>query len=292
MNDIKNVLDKFDIKCISYKKIGKAVIINTKDNKYVIKKNKTDTYEYLKYRNFENYIHPTIYNEYEIRYYIDDIDVPREQKMIDLISIVSILHKKTTYYKKTNEFKIDDLYNKYIDLINDIKLFYDKLMDKVEQTTFFPPSYYYLARNISVIYNALDNSYKSLNNWYLRMKDIDRVRVSVIHGNLSLEHFIDYRIISWDNSCINMPIIDLYKLYKNTYNEYDWEELLKIYITKYKLKEEELYLLKVLISIPDKLELTSIEIDNIFEITKKLEYIKLTQDFTIKEVFIQKENKV
>ena len=32
--------------------------------------------------------------------YIEDVNTPEEQKAIDLVSMMSLLHNKTTYYKE------------------------------------------------------------------------------------------------------------------------------------------------------------------------------------------------
>lgn len=281
MREINDILKKYDIHGIRYEKKGKCIII---DDKYVIKPNKTNIYEYLNYRSFNNYPDINIEDSYEISEYIDEIDIPNEQKMIDLITIVSNLHKKTTYYKKISEFNINEIYEDIKNKLDNIKLYYDDLMNEVESTIYMPPSYYLLARNISFVYKMIEYSYNSLNTWKSKIDNIDKVRVSIIHNNLKLEHLINNKLISWDNSKISLPIFDLYKLYINTYDLYDWNELLNIYIKEYPLKEEELLLFKILISIPLKIELTNIEIDNVEEVNNKLDYLKITYSFISKDI--------
>lgn len=281
MKEVNEILKKYNIHGVRYKKEGKCIVI---DDTYVIKPNKTNIYEYLNYRNFSNYPDITIEDSYEISEYINEIEIPNEQKMIDLITIVSNLHKKTTYYKKISEFNIEEIYEDIKNKLDSIKLYYDDLMNKVESTIYMPPSYYLLARNISFVYKMIEYSYNSLNKWKKNIEKIDKIRVSIIHNNLKLEHLINNKLISWDNSKISLPIFDLYKLYTNTYNEYDWNELLEIYFKNYPLKNEELLLFKILISIPLKLNLTTIEIDNVEEINNKLDYLKITYDFIFKDI--------
>ena len=281
MKEVNEILKKYNIHGIKYKKLGKCIVI---DDRYVIKPNKTNIYDYLNYRNFNNYPEITIEDSYEISDYLNEVEIPNEQKMIDLITIVSNLHKKTTYYKKISEFNVEEIYTDIKNKLDSIKLYYDDLMNIVESTIYMPPSYYLLARNISFVYKMIEYSYNSLNKWKNNIEKIDKIRVSIIHNNLKLEHLINNKLISWDNSKIGLPIFDLYKLYTNTYNEYDWNELLNIYFKNYPLKNEELLLFKILISIPLKLNLTNIEIDNVEEINNKLDYLKLTYDFIFKEI--------
>ena len=73
------------------------------DDSYCIKKKKKDldkVYNYLLSRSFDYF--PEILDEdnENIYYkYINDIDEPKEQKIIDLVNLVSLLHSKTTFYK-------------------------------------------------------------------------------------------------------------------------------------------------------------------------------------------------
>ena len=199
--------------------------------------------------------------------------------MIDLLNTISILHKKTTYYKKISEFELDKIYDSIKDKINNVKIVYDELINKSESSIYMSPSEYLLARNISFVYSMIDYSSNNIDTWYKKIKDNDRIRVSVIHNNLKLDHFINNKLISWDNSKISLPIFDLYRLYLNTYNEYDWNELINIYSSNYPLKEDELFLFNTLISIPLLPNITNIEIDNVKDINEKLNYLKITYNY-------------
>lgn len=275
MREINEIL-KNNIKGVRYNKVGKCIIVDTKEEKFVIKNNKSDIYNYLNYRSFDNYPELIIDNGYEIMNYIDEIEIPEEQKIIDLINVVADLHIKTTYYKKISEFNIKEIYDDIVNKIKDVGLYYDNLMNNIETTIYFSPSQYLLVRNISNIYNCLNYCIHKIDTWYNQVKESQKIRVAIIHNNLSLKHFINNKLISWDYSKIGLPIFDLCKLYKNTYNIYDWYELLKIYNSKYPLKEEELLLFKILISIPLKIEFTSIEIDNVKLVQERLNYINTT----------------
>lgn len=276
MKKINDILKRNNISGNRYCKCGKCIII---DNKYVIKPNKTNIYEYLNYRNFDNYPNILIDSGYEIIDYIPSVDIPIEQKMIDLLNTISILHKKTTYYKKISEFDLDKIYDSIKDKINNVKIVYDELINNAESSIYMSPSEYLLARNISFVYSMIDYSNNNIDTWYKKIKDTDRIRVSVIHNNLKLDHFINNILISWDNSKISLPIFDLYKLYLNTYNEYDWNELINIYSSNYPLKEDELFLFNTLISIPLLPNITNIEIDNVKDINEKLNYLKITYNY-------------
>ena len=108
MKEINELLKKNNIRYSSFRKKGSSIIF---DNKFVVRKNKTNIYDYLSYRNFNNYHNLKIDDGYEIVEYIDEIDIPKEQKMIDLIEVISSLHKKTNYYKKITDNIVDNIYD-------------------------------------------------------------------------------------------------------------------------------------------------------------------------------------
>ena len=106
MKVINNILKENNIIASSYKKNGSVIICDTNIGKIVIKKNsnKNYIYKYLSNRSF-NYF-PEIINsnsEYVITKYIDNINIPDEQKVNDLTDLLSLLHSKTTHYKIVTE---------------------------------------------------------------------------------------------------------------------------------------------------------------------------------------------
>ena len=85
-------------------------------------------------------------------------------------------------------------------------------------------------------------------------------------------------LISWDKSSFNNPIYDLYNFYKNNYEKIEFSSLLEIYQKRYPLKENELKLFFILISIPDKIEFTNNEFDNCKRVDKMLDYLYKTDN--------------
>lgn len=217
--------------------------------------------------------------------YVMDIDEPNEQKIIDLINILSLLHSKTTMYKE-----VDIDYYKYIyeDIkkeIDDSYNYYNLIMDNIDSIVYMSPSNYLIARNISLIYGAIDFARRNIDIWYKLIENKRKVRVVVVHNNLSLEHYIKYDkpyLISWDNSKIDMPIYDLISLYNNHYLDFEFSELLDIYFNKYSLMKEELILFLVIISIPKKIIYNDSEYKNVINIRRQLDYIYKTSELVKK----------
>jgi len=134
-----------------YKKIKDVILVNTKNNKLIIKKkrNENNIYEYLNSRSFRYY--PKIIredDEYRITEYVREIDYPEEQKIIDMINLVSLLHSKTTFYKEVDEDDYKKIYEDISGNIEYLKSYYIDLITIIENKVYMSPSEYLLARNI------------------------------------------------------------------------------------------------------------------------------------------------
>ena len=269
------------------------------DDKYVIKKKKNDlsnTYNYLLSRSFDYF--PSVINEDSDKYYyqyIKDIYEPSEQKIIDLINLVSLLHNKTTFYKEVDIDNYKYLYESITDQIEDTYNYYNILMDNIDNDIYMSPSNYLIARNISIIYNALGYAKESIDTWYKMIENNRRVRLSMIHNNLKLEHYLKNDksyLISWDKASNDIPVFDLVSLYKNHYLDFDFINLFKIYLSKYPLSNDEMILFLTIISIPDKIEDNHSEYKRVLMIRRMIDYIYKSSEIVLEFDRNQGQNKV
>lgn len=281
MKEINNVLKKHDLRTNYYEKRGHAIIVNSNKGKLVLKKkSNNDIYDYLDSRSF-NYYPKTIFDDdYMIMEYLEESKIPDDQKILDLINLVSLLHSKTTHFKNVD---IDEYKKNYEDLkgnINYLLNYYDDLMTIIESKVYMSPRELLLARNISIIFNALNYTNNKLDDWYNNVKDKNRRRYVVIHNNLDLNHFIRNKnpyLLSWDKSKIDIPIYDLYILYKKYATQFDFKYLIQKYEKEYPLLEDEKSLFYILISIPDKIEFTDNIYNDCIKIEKMLDYLYITE---------------
>ena len=288
MRKLNEILNKYSLKPRKYEVRGKVTIIHTQKGSYVIKEKNRDInnliYEYLNSRNFDYY--PKIISDseddYVITEYIEELNIPDEQKIIDMIDLVSLLHSKTTHYKEVDEADYKKLYEDIANNIEYLYSYYNDIITIIESRVYMSPAEYLLARNISSIYSSLSFCKNELEKWYEIINKKTKQRLVVLHNNLNKSHFISNKsayLINWDKSKIDIPIFDLYKLYKYHSLEYDFEEVLKRYERNYPLLEEERILFFILIMLPDKLEfnnknyemtrMVSRMIDNLYK-TQKL----------------------
>ena len=262
-----------------FKKIKSATLVN---NEYVLKENKGNNkvFSYLDARNFNYYpSNKVLSDKYVLYEYLKDYNISDDERAIELINLVSLLHSKTTRY---NSISIDDYKKIYEDIDNKIdKLYsyYSDLNELIEQEIYMSPSNYLLVRNISKIYSSLNYCKNELDNWYELVKESKKQRVALIHNNLSLDHLIrneNSYLISWDKSKFDNPIYDLYNFYKNNYEKIEFSSLLELYQKRYPLKQNELKLFFILISLPDKIEFTNNDFNNCKLVDKMLDYLYKT----------------
>ena len=273
MKQINDILKKYNIKPHRYAKNGKVTIINTEMGNFVIKENKKNKkiFDYLKSRSFNYY--PKIISkeeeEYEISEFIEELDYPNEQKMLDLINLIALLHGKTTHFK---EVDFEDYKQIYEDIKNNIEYlesYYNDIITLIESHIYMSPSEYLLARNISRIFFAINFCKEEIESWYEMIKDKTKQRVVVLHNNLDLSHFFKKDtsyLISWDKAKIGIPIFDLYILYKRQALNYDFSEILKQYEQSYPLQKDERKLFFILIALPPKIEF----IGSTYDLTKQI----------------------
>lgn len=261
-------------------KLKNVTIIDTDSGNFVIKKSHIDEniLMYLKSRNFD-YIPDIVENdEYVVTRFIDGINLSENQKVEDLIKLVSLLHSKTTYYSNVNVEKNEKIYKQLNDNINYLYSFYTDQIVLSESKVFMSPSELLFASNITKLYDLLDFSKRKLEKWHEIVSEKKRERNVVIHNNLGFDHFIRNSkpyLISWDKSKIDSPVFDLFKLYKNE-SDFDFNFFLNLYEKSYPLLEDEKLLLELLITIPDDISFLGSDYkrcQNINRIIEKCEFL-------------------
>ena len=145
------------------------------------------------------------------------------------------------------------------------------------------PSEYEFVRNYSKIQASLLFAEQELSEWYELVKEKGKERVSLIHNNLELDHYIkdqdrDY-LISWDNAKFDSPVLDLANLYKNEFFTIEFSSLFNEYMSISPLNSEELKLFFIIISLPGEISFEGTEFDKCKNMRLKLDYIFKTELF-------------
>ena len=210
-----------------------------------------------------------------------DFNLTDDTKINKIISLMSLLHSKTTYYKSTNDMEYKEIYETINATIKNRIDYYNRLMDVIESEVYMSPSHYFLARNITNIFNALDYCRYQLEKWYDQVKDLKKIRKSVIHNNLDLSHYLNNKLISWNKSKFDLPIFDIEHLYRTSYDDFVWDELLNDYLSQNMLHDEEVKLLYIILSIPEEIKFNNSEYQNTIIVNNLINYISKTSELVI-----------
>lgn len=294
----KELRELFDNNNIITKKItikNNVRIIDSGEEKFVIKRKEkdiNDIYKYLRSRSFD-FFPDIIYQtaNYDIYKYIDSTDISREEKAEDIIKLITLLHSKTTFYKKEDDNDYKEIYESIIEKLDYLVNYYNDIVEVIEHEVYMSPSHYYFIRNVSKVFASLDFCRYHIDKWYKLIEDKKRIRVVQLHNNLDLDHYLvnDNKpyLISWRNSKRDIPIYDLISMYKKYYKEFDFCELVRRYEMNYPLLPEEKELFFVLISIPEKLEFNNSEYNMCINVNKFYDYLltseRLIEDYMPKE---------
>lgn len=281
--ELRELFDRNEIIVRKITLINDVRIVDTGSERLVIKKREKELdglFRYLRSRSFD-YFPEIIYStdNYDVYRYINDSNLEREEKILDIVKLVTMLHSKTTFYKDIDDDTYKELYESVIDRINYLYNYYNDVVDIIEGYDYMSPSNYLFVRNVSKLFASLDYARYQINNWYNIIEEKKRVRVVNIHNNLRVEHYLledKPYLISWGSSKRDIPIYDLINLYKNYYSEMDFCDLFRVYEGSYPLLEEEKCLLFCLVSIPEKLEFNLSEFEMCKKISKFYEYMNAT----------------
>lgn len=261
------------------------------ENKQYVKKvkrsNKQELFKYLKSKGFKNYL-TTIEEtkEYEMYRYISEDNLPIEDKAIEIINNMSLLHILTTTYQENNQSKITELYKQTDTTLLELKNYYLELQDYIETKEFFSPAEHLLMNNISNIYKALNYSKSKLEEWYQIVQNNKSIRYVQLHNNISLEHSLKEDIlyfINWDISKKDLAIYDFINFYKNDFQVLDMNSLFQIYQSKFNYTEDEQLLFETIISIPPKINFTKNNYINTLKARYVVNYLEKTNIFLLKD---------
>ena len=265
---------------------GKATLLETTSGDFIIKPKKKDVselYNYLISRGFDHF--PKLVDasraDVNVYEYVESIRMPKEQMCDDIIDLIASLHNKTSYFKEVSEDTYKAIYEDIKSNISYLRNYYDTMFEVGFSEIYSSPSTYQFLRNYSKLNAAINFCDKELDEWYELIKGETKTRVSVVHNNLSLDHYLKGEkevLISWDNYLIDTPVIDLVKLYKNEYLNINFTEVLERYMYKFPLLEYEKKLLFILIALPPELKKGDSELLQCKINSQVIDYVFKTED--------------
>lgn len=280
MNNLKNLFNRYNFKVNKVEYKNNVIIIDTINGKYVYKNgNNYKIYNYLLKRGFNFF--PKIINDentnYEITEFIKEQETDKEQKVNDLVNMVSLLHQKTYSFK---EIDLDELKKMYENMQNDanyLMKYYSELNEIIDNTTFMSPSMYLLVRNIDLIYYLLSFIKVESTNWYNEIKNKKNMRYVLLHNNLNYDHLLEgdsCYLISWNKAHFGYSYKDLKQIIEEYYYYLDLENILKNYVKNNKLDNNEYLFLLLNLAMVPKIEFKNNVYFDCYNLSSYLEYLR------------------
>lgn len=284
MNESFEVLKNI-YKPLRYTFLGKVTILETTSGNFVVKPKEQDLtkiYRYLQSRNFYDFpkLVDSSRESVNVFEYVEDTSMPLEQKAEDLVESLALLHQKTTYFKTVSLDTYQEIYESIDSNIQYYLQYYNGMYDHIFQHVYMSPSEYLFMQNCSKILASLDFAKRELDEWFEMVKKEEKQRVSFIHNNVCLDHYLkgDHSyFISWEKSKIDSPVLDLVHFYQSDFFELEFSSILKKYQEKFPLREEEKKLFFILISLPKKITLEFTEFQNCKMVRECLDYLYKTE---------------
>lgn len=218
---IKKIEETFNEKIISKKALTTEVtLLSFKNQKLIVKKVSKKTnqiYEYLRSSQFLNALYPIkkIIDNKAIFYlfnYLNSYEYPGEKKIIDMISVIKELHEKTSFNVKLEESNFKYFYRIYRKLDNifqTLEMFVRESEVKDNKSDFdwiILSKYHIFLDCKTTLYNLQRKIHKYLDNKGIAM-------YSLCHGNLTLDHFRQNKLLSFDHAYIGFFVSDYAKFY-------------------------------------------------------------------------------
>ena len=276
MNNYNYFVNKNNLEVIKVTVKERAVIIDTPLDSFIIIKGDINKYNYLLSRGFD-YIPKIV--DYDDKYIMfDNLEVVNydfEEKLLDYVRVISLLHIKTSYYKEVNSSYYKVIYEKIFSKINDVRNYYESLISRIESREYMSPCEYLIARNISQIFYIINICFNYLEKYYSMVKDKSNVRVVTLYNN-DINKVIKTKdkiyLTDFSNSYVDSPIYDILYIYNNYYNNIELDTILNIYFKVFKLSEDELLLIKLLSIIPSKIKV-GMKVNDIIYVKKGINKI-------------------
>ncbi len=260
-------------------------LVEVDNQKYILKKtnqNEHDVYNYLRSKDYHNFLPPVEKTStYDLYQYINT-ELPTQDKAIELIYLMSMLHIKTTTFQEITLDKVKEQYEETIQKITYLRDYYLDQQDYIETKVFMSPAEQLLMRNISKIYKALNYAEYKINSWYELKSKQKTERIVQLHNNLTTKNILKSQnsyLINWEKSKKGLVVYDFLNFYHNHYFEMEMTSLFREYQAKYKYTADETLLFQSLISLPPKLTFEKTNYINTLNARKVIDYVEITNVF-------------
>ncbi len=292
MTNFTKLIEEYQLYAKRYDCKKKIKILTLDQEQVVIKekrKNNTELFSYLDSKDFKYALKPINLGRddaYEIYPFVLEKVKIKEEKAVDMMYVLSLLHNKTSFYKELVLDDVKAIYENVSAQIEYLYYYYHDLQDMIEKKVYMAPDEYLFMRNITMVYRCLDYSKNRINQWYQQIKDVKSIRYVMLHSHLEVDHFLqgeEVYFISWDHARRDIPIYDFLTFFQNEYRELDMNSLFQIYSHKFPFTQEEKILFFAYLSIPPKLIMNGNTYNKYSDVYQFVTYLSKVLEFLSKQ---------
>jgi len=292
MTKFREVVEKYQLYATKYECEKSVKILTMDDRKVVVKeknKNKKELFSYLDSKDFRYALKPINLEDddpYEIYPYVSAKVKAKEEKAIDMMYVLSLLHNKTSFYKEVILDDIKAIYEGMIGQIEYLYYYYHDLQDMYEKRVYMAPDEYLLMRNISLVYYSFNYAKEKIEQWYQNVKNKKSIRHVLLHYKVETSHFIEgdqAYFISWDHARRDLPIYDFLNFFRQEYLDLDMNSLFNIYKHKFPFTKEEEDLFFTFLALPPKLVMKNNTYNKYSDVYQFVLYLNKSYEFLSKQ---------
>ncbi len=209
--------------------------------------------------------------------YLENIDeMGIEMKIHYYLNYIANIHHQTSHYIKLNQTYMQEFYDYLFHIIQEGTSYYQQLVESFEKIQIRSPTQWFYMMNYYRIIKTYNHAKQYLLEYQEHIQSNKNIRVTLNYQNFYFDHILikDRCLLSIDHICIHLPVFDLYHIFRNkNFELFDSHLLFEYYMNIMSLNDDEIVLLKCLLSILPMIELQNNQIDNIILLSQLLNYI-------------------
>ena len=218
---ITKIEEAFNFKIINQEALTNSVtLLSFKEGKIILKKVNVRTkniYDFLASQKVTNVLYPLKQFKFEneiyfVYKYVNSYEYPSEKKITDLIDTVHELHKKTGFTVRLNDINFKYFYRIYKNLdriFQTLEMLIRECEVKTEKTDFE----WILLSKYNIYISVKKMMYQLQRKIHKYLDNHGNAIYTLNHGNLNLNHFVQKKLISFDNGYTGIFVSDYAKLY-------------------------------------------------------------------------------
>ncbi len=150
-----------------------------------------------------------------------------EKNESDFLQSLAEWHKRTLSEHTWTEEELTTFYEKLKQEWEQKRIFIENFVRICEDTEYMSPASLQICMYHHEIMKALEFANKRLTDWYEKAKETKKIRISFVHGNPSMTHYVSDNernyLLNFEQAHYAPPCMDLYRFFRTKFHYYPKE---------------------------------------------------------------------